>query len=138
MRRGEDDAMNEAQLIKAIKAHIAKADQAKDKAEQHYVAAGLHLKTLKAEHDGNWDEWAALLRAQCDLSTGRASELMQIADGRTSLEKIRAADAEKKRLARCKKASSGRPEESPPPEEPTPADEPVDRPAENYPQPADS
>jgi hypothetical protein len=113
--------MNEAQLIKAIKAHIAKGDHAKDKAEQHYISAGQHLKTLKAQHEtdgGNWAEWAELLRSRCDLITGRASELMQIADGRTSQEKIREKDAERKRLARDKERSSGHPEENPPPDKP--------------------
>src|SRR2546430_9277681 len=89
--------VNESQLIKAIKAQIAKGDQAKDKAEQHYISAGQHLKTLKAEHDsygGDRAKWGALLRTKCDLSTRRASELMQIADGRPSPEKNRAADAE--------------------------------------------
>jgi len=39
-------------LIRAIKAHIARGDKAADKAEQHYIAAGQYLKTLKAEHGG--------------------------------------------------------------------------------------
>jgi len=34
-------------IAKLIKAHIEKGDKAKDKAEQHYIAAGLHLKELK-------------------------------------------------------------------------------------------
>jgi hypothetical protein len=83
--------VNESQLARAIKAHIAKGDYAKDKAEQHYISAGQYLKALKAQHGGNWEEWTTLLRAKCDLSTGRASELMQIADGRTSREELRAA-----------------------------------------------
>jgi hypothetical protein len=109
--------MHVGQLIKAIKAHIAKGDHAKDKAEQHYISAGQHLKTLKAQHDtdgGDWAEWSELLRSRCDLSTGRASELMQIADGRTSQEKIRAKDKDRKKLTRNKKPSSGHPEEDPP------------------------
>jgi hypothetical protein len=106
--------MHIGQLIKAIKAHIAKGDHATDKAEQHYISAGQHLKTLKAEHDGSWAEWTELLRTKCDLSTGRASELMQIADGRTSQEKIRAKDKDRKKLTRSKKPSSGHPEEDPP------------------------
>lgn len=42
----------QAQLITTIKAHIAKGDKASEKAEQHYIAAGQHLKTLKAAHTG--------------------------------------------------------------------------------------
>jgi hypothetical protein len=109
--------MHVEQLIKAIKAHIAKGDHAEDRAAQHYISAGQHLKTLKAQHDtngGNWAEWSELLRSRCDLSTGRASELMQIADGRTSQEKIRAKDKERKKLTRSKKPPSGHPEEDPP------------------------
>jgi hypothetical protein len=44
--------MNETQLVRTIKAHIAKGDRASEKSEQHYIAAGLHLKTLKTLHDG--------------------------------------------------------------------------------------
>ena len=118
-------------IFKAIKAHISKGDQAKDRAEQHYISAGQHLKTLKKQHDtegGSWTEWTELLKSECNLSTGRASELMQIADGRTSQKKIRAKDSARKKLARDKKSSSGHPEEDPPgptthsghPEEPGP------------------
>jgi hypothetical protein len=123
--------MHVEQLLKAIKAHIAKADHAKDKAEQHYTSAGQHLKTLKAQHDahgGNWAEWSELLRSRCDLSTGRASELMQIADGRTSQQKIRAKDKDRKKLTRSKKPSSGHPEED---NLPGPTTEPDRAPATN-------
>jgi hypothetical protein len=30
-----------------VKAHIAAGDKAKDKADQHYISAGQHLKALK-------------------------------------------------------------------------------------------
>ena len=43
--------MNSRDQIETV-AHIAKGDKAADKAEQHYIAAGQHLKQLKAEHDG--------------------------------------------------------------------------------------
>jgi len=35
-------------LVADIKAHIAEGDKAAEKSEQHYIAAGQHLKTLKA------------------------------------------------------------------------------------------
>jgi hypothetical protein len=38
---------DQARLISTIKAHIAKGDKAAEKAEQHYIAAGQHLATLK-------------------------------------------------------------------------------------------
>jgi hypothetical protein len=72
-------------LIRAIKAHIAKGDKAKDKAEQHYIAAGQHLKTLKAGHGGSWAEWEELLKTKIGIGKSRASELMRIADGRKTV-----------------------------------------------------
>src|SRR5262245_10229164 len=87
--------MNELQLIKTIKAHIEKGDKAKDKAEQHYIAAGQHLKTLKAEHGGTWAEWEDLLKTKIGIGKSRASELMQIADGRRTIKQIRADTAER-------------------------------------------
>ena len=40
--------MNESQLVRTIKAHIAAGDKAADKSKQHYTSAGQHLKTPKA------------------------------------------------------------------------------------------
>jgi hypothetical protein len=94
--------MNESQLVGAIKAHIAKADKAAEKAEQHYIAAGQHLKTLKANHAGSWADWETLLKDRVRISTGRASELMQIADGRQTVESVRAGKAESVRLLRAR------------------------------------
>jgi len=87
-------------LIRAIKAHIAKGDKAADKAEQHYIAAGQHLKTLKAEHTGSWTEWEALLRNRVGIGKSRASELMAIADGTKTLAEVRADTAERNRRLR--------------------------------------
>ena len=98
--------MNESQLIKTIKAHIAKGDHASEKAEQHYISAGQHLATLKKEHAGSWDEWTALLKIKVGISTGRASELMQIADGRKNVQQIRAETAQRVRALRDRRASS--------------------------------
>src|SRR5262245_6835381 len=53
---------NKSQLVRTIKAHIAAGDKAKDKAEQHYVSASQHLKTLKANRSGSWAKLEALLR----------------------------------------------------------------------------
>jgi|SRR6516164_6890393 len=67
--------MNESQIIAAIKAHIAKGDKAAEKSEQHYIAAGQHLHTLKAEHGGTWAEWEKLLKTKVGIGKSRASEL---------------------------------------------------------------
>src|SRR5262249_32182380 len=57
---------------------------------QHYIAAGQHLKTLKASHGGSWAEWGELLKTKVGIGKSRASELMQLADGRKTIEQIRA------------------------------------------------
>jgi hypothetical protein len=93
--------MNEAQLIKTIKVLIAKGDHAKEKSEQFYIAAGQHLKTLKAERKGNTAEWEALLKEKCGIGKSRAYELMKIADGRTTVEEVRAEKAESMRKVRA-------------------------------------
>jgi hypothetical protein len=69
--------------IANVKAHLAKGDKARDKAHQHYGAAGNWLNWLKAKHDsrgGTWDQWVELLRDKVGIGKSRASELMQIAD----------------------------------------------------------
>lgn len=96
-------------LIAKIKAHIARGDKATEKAEQHYIAAGQYLATLKEAHTGTWAEWEVLLKDKVDISTGRASELMQIADGRKTVEGVRAGKAESMKRLR---ASSPRGEEN--------------------------
>ena len=100
-----------AEHCRRIKAHIAKGDRAIEKADEHYKAAGLHLKALKNEHGGSWDDWTKLLKTKVGISTGRASELMQIADGRKTVGELREADAAKHRRIRDQR-SSGRPEEN--------------------------
>jgi hypothetical protein len=95
-------------LARKIKVLLEKGDRAADKAQQFYVAAGQHLKELKAQ----WpNEWEQIVREQCNLGRSRAYEIMAIADGRTTVEKIRAVDAEKKRISReeSKKIRPGRP-----------------------------
>jgi hypothetical protein len=104
---------DQEQLIKTIKALIAKGDKAREKSDQFYIAAGQHIKTLKAEHAGTWAQWERLLKDKLSLGTGRASELMQIADGRKTVEGIRAKEAEKHRQLRANKKSSVRTEEYP-------------------------
>jgi hypothetical protein len=84
--------MNEAQLVKAIKTLVEKGDKARDKAEQFYIAAGQHLKTLK-EQCSSAAAWEKLVKAKCGLGKSRAYELLQIGDGRTTVAKLRASTA---------------------------------------------
>jgi hypothetical protein len=88
-------------LIKTIKAHIEKGDKAAEKSEQHYIAAGQHLKTLKDWHRGGWKDWEALLKDKIGIGKSRASELMQIADGRKTVEQVRERKAESMRQSRA-------------------------------------
>jgi hypothetical protein len=87
---------------KAIRAHIEKGERAYQKAEEHYIAAGQHLKSLK-ELCANVAEWETLIKAKCNLAKTRAYELIQIADGRSSSE-IRALTASRKAKHKAKAA----------------------------------
>lgn len=101
--------MNESQLVKTIKAHIAAGDRAAEKSQQHYISAGQHLKELKAQHDdagGKWVEWTALLKDKIGIRKSRASELMAIADGRRTIEQVRAATGERTARTRALQSSS--------------------------------
>jgi hypothetical protein len=100
-----------AEHCRRIKAHIAKGDKAVEKADEHYKAAGIYLKELKAEHADTWAKWKMLLKTEIGISTGRASELMQVADGCKTVEKLRADKAESVRQVRAR-ASSLRSEET--------------------------
>jgi hypothetical protein len=101
----------QAVLIRTIKAHIAAGDKTAQKSSDHYISAGRHLATLKEEHAGNWAEWTTLIKAKVGISTGRASELMQIAGGRKTVYQVRVGKAQSmKRLGA--KVSSPRGEET--------------------------
>jgi hypothetical protein len=89
------------QLIKTIKAHIAKGDRCKEQSEHHYIAAGQHLITLKAEHKGSWSEWEELIKSKIGIGKSRASELMQIADGSKTAESVASDRRERQRKAKA-------------------------------------
>src|SRR5215831_5824145 len=89
---------DQARLISTIKAHLARGDKATGKAEQHYVAAGCYLNQLKST-TGSWAEWEDRLTT-IGISTGRASELMQIADGRKTADQLTIANTTRSRRRR--------------------------------------
>src|SRR5262245_28382783 len=101
------------QRWKAVRTCIEKADKAAEKARDWQITAGQHLRALKAEHDaggGTWAEWESLVKEKAGIGKSRASELMAIADGTKTLERVRADTAERtaKTKARLKlSASSG-------------------------------
>jgi hypothetical protein len=85
-------------LIHTIKSHLAKSVQSADKAEQHFVSAGLRLKELKARKPSE-TPWPEYFRETFDLGRSRADELIQIADGRTTVEKVRSGNTERSIIA---------------------------------------
>jgi hypothetical protein len=102
----------EGLLVQYIQAHIKQGDKAKeraelakDKAEQHFLAAGQYLITLKLNYSHSWAEWETLLKTKVHLSTGRASELMQLADGRKDLQQIRDDKAQSMARLRAQRSS---------------------------------
>jgi hypothetical protein len=102
-------------LAGTIKAHISAGDKAIDKAEDHYKAAGIHLKDAKGIVKRTAGlTWPAFLVSQCGLQRSRADELIAIADGRKTLAEVRERDAAKKRNSRAmaRTGSPGRPGKS--------------------------
>src|SRR5262245_32159550 len=93
------------QRWKAVRAHIAKGDKAKDKSEQHYIAAGQYLAALKHEHTGTWAEWESLVKTKAGIGKSRASELMAIADGTKTVEEVRAGTAQRMKQLRSRSPS---------------------------------
>jgi hypothetical protein len=73
-------------LVRRVKALIEKGDKAAEKAEQFYKSAGIHIKEIKQQSE----DWETIVREQCNIGRSRAYELMAIADGRTTFEKVRA------------------------------------------------
>jgi hypothetical protein len=84
---GRNNDLTEAQLIKTINAHIAKG-------EQHYISAGLHLAKLK-ERCPDQVTFLALVKDKIGIGKSRTYELLQIADGRKTVEQVRVDTAER-------------------------------------------
>jgi len=62
------------------------------------------VATLKTAYATSWQQWETILKVKVKLSTGRASELMQIADGRKDLQQIR--DGKAQSVARLRARTS--------------------------------
>jgi hypothetical protein len=90
-------------LARRIKAMIEKAETYHEKAENLYKSAGIHIAEIK---DKRPDDWEAIVKDECGLGRSRAYELMAIADGRTTLEKVRASTNERKKIHRTKPKES--------------------------------
>lgn len=90
------------ELAKRIVVLIEKGDAAKEKADQYYIAAGIHLKDMKARKPGG-TTWVEYVNEKCGLGKSRAYELMAIADGRTTVGETRAAKAKSVKKSRSRK-----------------------------------
>src|SRR5262249_43993108 len=93
------------QRWKAIRAHIAKGDKTKAKADDPYIAAGRYLGELRAKHTGTWADWEALVKEKAGIGKSRASELMAIAAGTKTVEQVRAETSERTAKTRALQSS---------------------------------
>lgn len=88
-------------LIKRAQAHIVAGDKLIDKGNDQYIAAGLLIKKLKefalkaqliverGHHISSGQQsWDSFVRNQFGFNRDKADQLIAIADGRTSIEKI--------------------------------------------------
>lgn len=84
-----------------IKARVEAGDKAIDKAEQHYIAAGIQLleaqKRLKETREMRW---SAFLFSHVRLSDETARKYMMLANGDATLEEIRESDRNRQRVSR--------------------------------------
>jgi hypothetical protein len=88
----EHGARKVQHLTRRIKELVAKGDAACDGAEKCFKQAGAYLKELKQCKPTHLT-WELFVRDTCDLGRSRADELIALAEGRTTLGKVRAATA---------------------------------------------
>jgi hypothetical protein len=98
-------------LVRYIRAHVRKGEAARERAaqnhkksEDHFIAAGQYLTMLEVTYAPTWQHWEALLKIKVKISTGRASELMQLASGKKDLQQIR--DGKARNMARLRARNS--------------------------------
>lgn len=89
------------ELIKTAKALYAKWQHCTDKAEQLAITLGLTLAEAK-ERKPSTITWPEFVKKHFDFGRSRADELIQIAEGRTTVEKVRA-DTAKRVMKHAKK-----------------------------------
>jgi hypothetical protein len=77
------------QIGAQAKAHITAGDKAKEKAEQHYKAAGLYLIAARERVKSEGKHWVAWLREHVRVAPSTAYEIIAIADGTKTVEDIK-------------------------------------------------
>src|ERR1700722_9891602 len=80
------------ELIKTVKALDSKLAQSVGKTEQLQITLGLTLAEAKDKKPKDIT-WPDFVKLHFDFGRSRADELIQIADGRTTVEKTRASKA---------------------------------------------
>ncbi len=82
-------------LCRHAKAHIEKGDKAADKAQQHYIAAGQHIASIK-QMTPDQAAFLEIVKLRIGLGKSRTYELLQIADGTKTVEEVQAATNQRK------------------------------------------
>jgi len=92
-----DSSPSRLDLTRKISVLLDKADRADEKAEQFRIAAGLHIQAVKRL----WpDHWLEMIEKDCKVGRSRIYEIEAIADGRTTVEKVRSDNAQRQRISR--------------------------------------
>lgn len=77
-------------LGRTIIVRIQKAEKAATDSDNHFLAAGLHLKEAKSLLETTQEmSWGQFLKIYCGIGRSRADELVAIADGKATLEGLR-------------------------------------------------
>ncbi len=84
---------------KAAKFHLLRLNQSLAEAEEHAAELGRELRWLKAHKVGPWYRY---VKAEFGLDQRRADELIAIADGKTTVEEMRASTAARMRELRAR------------------------------------
>jgi len=98
--------MTRATLIHKIASLLRKGDQSKERSDAYYLEAGKNMHELKQRHDaegGTWAQWEELVRLKFGIGRTRASELMQMATGKKTVQETRDNTKARTRKTRKKK-----------------------------------
>ena len=117
------------QLIETVKALHAKATKAEGKAHDLWITLGIELREAKECNKEFGDlTWSEFAKKHFNFGQSRADELIRIADGRTTVEQVRADTAErvqkhakaKPALANADSSKAGKPVDDDEPDKDTP------------------
>jgi hypothetical protein len=93
-------------LINHAVAHVEKGDKAFEKSEGHYKAAGIYIKQCKDRYKLETSlTWPQFCKGNFGFGDRRADRLIQIGDGRVTLQEMREKSQRDDRKYRAKKKS---------------------------------